>query len=61
MQTPDQSKIESSVRRALEEDIGLGDITGELIDHFLFKRLNLYVEKRLFYVDQSGSRVHLIY
>ena len=32
MFNPDLKKIESSVKRALEEDIGLGDVTGELID-----------------------------
>lgn len=41
MHTPDQSKIESSVRRALEEDIGLGDITGELIDPLLIQEAKL--------------------
>lgn len=41
MYTPDQSKIESSVRRALEEDIGLGDITGELIDPLLVQEAKL--------------------
>ena len=29
---PNSVKIEESVKRALEEDIGIGDITGELID-----------------------------
>ena len=41
MHTPDQSKIESSVRRALEEDIGLGDIIGELIDPLLIQEAKL--------------------
>ena len=41
MHTPDQSKIESSVRRALEEDIGFGDITGELIDPLLIQEAKL--------------------
>jgi nicotinate-nucleotide pyrophosphorylase (carboxylating) len=41
MHTPDQLKIESSVRRALEEDIGLGDITGELIDPLLIQEAKL--------------------
>ena len=41
MHTPDQSKIVSSVRRALEEDIGLGDITGELIDPLLIQEAKL--------------------
>ena len=30
---PNSVKIEESVKLALEEDIGIGDITGELIDH----------------------------
>ena len=29
---PNSIKIEESVKLALEEDIGIGDITGELID-----------------------------
>ena len=29
---PNSVKIEESVKLALEEDIGIGDITGELID-----------------------------
>ena len=41
MHTPDQSKIESSVRIALEEDIGLGDITGQLIDPLLIQEAKL--------------------
>ena len=38
---PNITKLEDSVRRALEEDIGLGDITGELIDPNLSQKASL--------------------
>jgi len=38
---PNITKLEDSVRRALEEDIGLGDITGELIDPNLTQKASL--------------------
>ena len=38
---PNITKLEDSVKRALEEDIGLGDITGELIDPNLTQKASL--------------------
>ena len=41
MFNPDLTKVNSSVNNALEEDIGLGDVTGELIDSFKFQTAEL--------------------
>ncbi len=41
MFNPDLTKVNSSVNNALEEDIGLGDVTGELIDPFKFQTAEL--------------------
>ena len=38
---PNTTKLEESVRLSLEEDIGLGDITGELIDPNLSQKASL--------------------
>ena len=38
---PNITKLEESVRLSLEEDIGLGDITGELIDPNLSQKASL--------------------
>ena len=38
---PQLSKVERSVHQALEEDIGLGDVTGELIDPSLSQAASL--------------------
>ena len=41
MHNPDQKRVEISVKRALEEDIGLGDVTGELIDSHIHRKAKL--------------------
>jgi nicotinate-nucleotide pyrophosphorylase (carboxylating) len=41
MFNPDLTKVNSSVNKALEEDIGLGDVTGELIDPLKFQTAEL--------------------
>ena len=41
MFNPDLTKVNSSVNNALEEDIGLGDVTGELIDPLKFQAAEL--------------------
>tara|TARA_B100000965_G_C19462628_1_gene700406 strand:- start:82 stop:912 length:831 start_codon:yes stop_codon:yes gene_type:complete len=41
MHNPDQKRVEISVKRALEEDIGLGDVTGELIDSHIYREAKL--------------------
>ena len=41
MFNPDLTKVNTSVNKALEEDIGLGDVTGELIDPLKFKTAEL--------------------
>tara|TARA_Y100001968_G_C19281473_1_gene679434 strand:+ start:111 stop:941 length:831 start_codon:yes stop_codon:yes gene_type:complete len=41
MYSPDQNKVELSVKKALEEDIGLGDVTGELIDPHIYQEAKL--------------------
>ena len=41
MFNPNLTKVNSSVNKALEEDIGLGDVTGELIDPLKFQTAEL--------------------
>lgn len=41
MFNPDLTKVNTSVNKALEEDIGLGDVTGELIDPLKFQTAEL--------------------
>ena len=57
---PNSIKIEESVKLALEEDIGIGDITGELIDPLQTQSAILLCrDKSILCGSKSVSYTHL--
>ena len=56
---PNITKLEESVRLSLEEDIGIGDITGELINPNLLQNASLICREESILCGSNGLKLHL--